>query len=236
MSSITKGMDDEDEVLLALAGELNAAFVEFLGGPSFLISYLSLLKTSAQQPNHLLKLLHFSQLSSLKSTLEWLGIYLNRFCISLDFAYPTVSDTTKDEMRRMYSALCADKKPMVQRAAAKESGVTQSWPLAKVLSQSHLITALIPVFRKLAADDQDLGRLLTVVVLIAIASSLPDKAVCKKQLGSTMKSMVSDQSWRVRYMIADHFAQLAESAGEDVVWEDLVRAFVHLLNNNEAEV
>ncbi|KNZ57824.1 uncharacterized protein VP01_2063g7 [Puccinia sorghi] len=32
---ITKGMDNEDEVLLALAGELNAAFVEFLGSPEF---------------------------------------------------------------------------------------------------------------------------------------------------------------------------------------------------------
>ncbi|KNZ43871.1 uncharacterized protein VP01_9776g1 [Puccinia sorghi] len=103
-------------------------------------------------------------------------------------------------------------------------------------NQGHLVTALIPVFCKLAADDQDLGCLLTVDVLIAIVSSLPDKAVCKQQLGSIMKAMVSDQSWRVRYMIADHFAQLSGSASEDVVWEELVRAFVHLLNDNEAEV
>ncbi|KAH9820603.1 hypothetical protein DFH28DRAFT_847445, partial [Melampsora americana] len=89
---------------------------------------------------------------------------------------------------------------------------------------------------KLAADDQDLVRLLTVDALIAIACSLPDKAICKQQLGPTMKGMVSDKSWRVRYMIADHFVQLAEGSSEDVIREELVGAFVHLLKDNEAEV
>lgn len=95
---------------------------------------------------------------------------------------------------------------------------------------------MIPVFRKLASDDQDSVRLLTVDALIAIANALPDKNVCKQQLGPTMKSMVSDKSWRVRYMVADHFVKLAEGAGQDVVREELVGAFVHLLRDNEAEV
>lgn len=111
-----------------------------------------------------------------------------------------------------------------------------SQPFAKVLPQKYLVSDAIPVFRKLAADDQDSVRLLTVDALIAIASSLPDKAICKQQLGPTMKAMVSDKSWRVRYMIADHFVQLAEGAGQDVIREELVGAFVHLLKDNEAEV
>jgi hypothetical protein len=71
--------------------------------------------------------------------------------------------------------------------------------------------------------------------LIAIASSLPDKAICKPQLGTTIKAMVSNKSWQVQYMIANHFVKLAKSAGKDV-WEELVGAYVHLLKDKEAEV
>ncbi|KNZ44965.1 uncharacterized protein VP01_8627g1, partial [Puccinia sorghi] len=228
----------------------HTAFVEFLGGPEFAhllllvplknlitVEEMLICNKAAKSLTQIAALLSAQQLEdyylpAMKglSVAEWFTSQATS--TSLDAAaYPTVSNTTKDEMRRMCSALCADKTPMVQRAAAKELG-----PLAKVLPQSHLVTALIPVFRKLAADHQDLVRLLTVDALTAIASSLPDKAVCKQQLGSTIKAMVSDQSWRVRYMIANHFAQLAKSAGQDVVREELVGAFVHLLNNNEAEV
>ncbi|KNZ54919.1 uncharacterized protein VP01_2817g2 [Puccinia sorghi] len=246
---ITEGMDDEDEVLLALAGELNAAFVEFLGGPEFAHLLLVPLENLGTVEETLIRdkaaesLTQIAALLSAQQLEEYYVPAMKRLSVAEWFtsratstslyaaAYPKVSDTTKDEMRRMYSALCADETPMVRRAAAKELG-----PFAKVLSQNHLVADVIPVFRKLAADDQDSVRLLTVDALIAIASSLPDKAVCKQQLGSTMKAMVSDKSWRVRYMIADHFVQLAESAGEDVVREELVGAYVHLLKDNEAEV
>ncbi|KNZ64168.1 uncharacterized protein VP01_1059g3 [Puccinia sorghi] len=173
----TKGMDDEDEVLLALAGELNAAFVEFLGGPDTVEDML-ICNKAAKSLTQIAVLLSAQQLS--------------------EYYLPAMKRLSVAEWR-MYSALCANKTPMVRRAAAKELGVTQSRPLAKVLSQSHLVTALIPVFHKLAADDQDLVRLLTVDAL--------------QQLGSTIKAMVSNQSWRV-------------SAGEDVLREELVPAFV----------
>ena len=51
-----------------------------------------------------------------------------------------------------------------------------------------------------------------------------------------MKSMVQDKSWRVRYMVADNFVKLAEAAGEEIVRDELVGAFVHLLKDQEAEV
>ncbi|MBW0494723.1 hypothetical protein O181_034438 [Austropuccinia psidii MF-1] len=246
---ITEGMDDEDEVLLALAGELNGSFVEYLGGSEFahlLIVPLENLGTTeetlirekaAESLTQIAQLLSTQQLEefyvpALKrlSAAEW---FTSRATATALYAaaYPTVSDNTKEDMRRMYAALCADETPMVRRAAAKELG-----PFSKVLPQNHLVSDAIPIFRKLASDDQDSVRLLTVDALIAIATSLPDKLVCKQQLGATMKSMVADKSWRVRYMIADHFVKLAEGAGEDVVREELVGAFVHLLKDNEAEV
>ncbi|KAG0150172.1 hypothetical protein CROQUDRAFT_652581 [Cronartium quercuum f. sp. fusiforme G11] len=246
---IHEGLDDEDEVLLAVAGELNAAFIEYLGGPEYahlllvpLENLASVEETlvrekAAESATQIAAVLSSSQIEEFYvpamkrlSVAEW---FTSRSAATALYAaaYPKASDSTKDEMRRMYAALCSDETPMVRRAAAKELG-----PFAKVLTQNHLVNEIIPVFRKLASDEQDSVRLLTVDALIAIASSLPDKTICKQQLGNTMKSMVSDKSWRVRYMIADHFVALSEGAGNEVIREELVGAFVHLLKDNEAEV
>ena len=91
---------------------------------------------------------------------------------------------------------------MVRRSAAKEMG-----GFSKQLPKDTLIKDLVPVFRKLSSDDQDSVRLLTVDSLIAIANAI-DTNECKTYLGPTMKSMVQDKSWRVRYMVADNFVKV----------------------------
>ena len=102
----------------------------------------------------------------------------------------------------MFSTLCQDDTPMVRRSAAKEMG-----GFSKQLPKDTLIKDLVPVFRKLSSDDQDSVRLLTVDSLIAIANAI-DTNECKTYLGPTMKSMVQDKSWRVRYMVADNFVKV----------------------------
>ena len=149
---------------------------------------------------------------------------------------PSTSSSTGDvsalreEMVKMFSALCTDDTPMVRRSAAKEMG-----GFTKTLDKPTLVKDLVPVFRKLSSDDQDSVRLLTVDSLIATADAM-DTNECKQYLGPTMKSMVQDKSWRVRYMVADNFVKLAEAAGEEIVRDELVGAFVHLLKDQEAEV
>lgn len=90
--------------------------------------------------------------------------------------------------------------------------------------------------------------------LIAIASKLGPAEV-DEQLRASLRSAVSDKSWRVRYMVADHFvkvcrslchflffcsrpppSQLAEAVGANIVKEEMVTAYVSLLKDNEAEV
>jgi serine/threonine-protein phosphatase 2A regulatory subunit A len=93
---------------------------------------------------------------------------------------------------------------MVRRSAAKEMG-----GFTKQLDKDTLIKDLVPVFRKLSSDDQDSVRLLTVDSLIAIANAM-DTTECKTYLGPTMKSMVQDKSWRVRYMVADNFVKVIQ--------------------------
>lgn len=52
----------------------------------------------------------------------------------------------------------------------------------------------------------------------------------------SIRNAVADKSWRVRYMVANEFVGLAESAGEAIVKEELVGAFVGMLKDQEAEV
>ncbi|KAH8925121.1 ARM repeat-containing protein [Atractiella rhizophila] len=250
-----ESLDDEDEVLLAIADELGApgepkeaAFVEYIGGRSHAHVLLSPLENLAAVEETLVR--------------EHASVSIQRICFSLSqqqveenylpllrrlstgdwftsrmsatslyrVAYSRVGENIKTEMRRMFSALCGDDTPMVRRAAAKELGA-----FAKTLSHQLLLSEMIPVLRKLGSDDQDSVRLLTVDALITIAENLNDEE-CKTHLGGLMKNMVSDKSWRVRFMVADHFVKLALAAGEEIVREELVGAFVNLLKDNEAEV
>lgn len=67
---------------------------------------------------------------------------------------------------------------------------------------------MIPLYRKLSSDDQDSVRLLTAQDLIAIAEIL-DNEETKSYLLPSIRSAVSDKSWRVRYMVADHFVEVS---------------------------
>jgi serine/threonine-protein phosphatase 2A regulatory subunit A len=76
---------------------------------------------------------------------------------------------------------------------------------------------------------------LTIPDLIAITANLNAQET-KEHMLDSIRSAVTDKSWRVRYMVANEFVGLAESAGEAIVKEELVGAFVGLLKDQEAEV
>ena len=93
----------------------------------------------------------------------------------------------------------------------------------------------MPLYRKLATDDQDSVRLLTIPDLIALAQSFTP-AETDSYLSTHILDAISDKSWRVRYMVANEYVGLAEGVGDVIVKRDLVQAFVSLLKDNEAEV
>lgn len=94
---------------------------------------------------------------------------------------------------------------------------------------------MLPLYRKLSSDDQDSVRLLTIPDLIAISNNLNPEET-KEHMLESIRNAVADKSWRVRYMVASEFVGLAESAGEVIVKEELVGAFVGMLKDQEAEV
>ncbi|KAK0558114.1 protein phosphatase 2A structural subunit [Tilletia horrida] len=241
-------LDDEDEVLLALAEELGSGFVEYLGGPPYAHLLLGPLENLAvveetvvrdKAAESIVKIAevlsqsqieeHYIPLVKRLSGGDW---FTSRTSAASLFAavYPKVSPSVQDDLRKRFAALCNDDTPMVRRAAAKEVG-----PFAKNLPKDILISEIIPLYRKLSTDDQDSVRLLTVADLIAIAEML-SHAESKNYLLHSIRDAVADKSWRVRYMVADHYVKLASAVGEDVVRDDLVLSLVSLLKDNEAEV
>ncbi|RSH92978.1 hypothetical protein EHS25_008426 [Saitozyma podzolica] len=245
-------LDDEDEVLLVLAEELGG-FVEYVGGKehayvilgplenlaaveetlvrekaSDSISKVSALLTPAQIESHFLPLVRRLAQG------DWFTSRTSA-CALFASAYPNASPEAQGEMRRMFQGLVGDDTPMVRRAAAKALG-----PFVKAVAASQgqhhlLLSDMIPLYRKLASDDQDSVRLLTIPDLIALAPNLSPEEV-KSNLLDSLRASVTDKSWRVRYMVANEFVGLAESAGEAIIREELVGAFVGLLKDNEAEV
>ena len=139
---------------------------------------------------------------------------------------------------------------MVRRQAA-----TNLAKFIKEMPASIVIDEMIPLFQHLVQDDQDSVRLLTVEILISIAEVVPkEQQASHGVLLTSLRNLIEDKSWRVRYMIADRFekvctwvqlpgrrsliraTQIAKAVDEEVVSRDLVPAFVKLLKDNEAEV
>ncbi|KAG0666083.1 hypothetical protein C6P46_005434 [Rhodotorula mucilaginosa] len=245
---LQESLDDDDEILLALADELGQSFVEYLGGPEHAHLVLPILEhlcgveetlvrdKAAHSANEICSVLsqhqvdeYYVPLVRRLSTGEWFTSRTSATALYAT-AYPKATPPVQDEAVKMFTKLCDDDTPMVRRAAAKALG-----DFGKQLSHDGLVNDLLPPFRKLSNDDQDSVRLLTVESMISIAEALDDHE-CKQLLGATMKALVTDRSWRVRYMVADHFVRLAKAAGPEIVREELVAAYVALLKDNEAEV
>lgn len=241
-------LDDDDEILLALAEELGMNFVEYVGGPNYGHLILIVLESLAAVEETLVRDKAAESIISVCGSLsdsqieEFYLPLLKRLSIGdwftsrtsatalFSVGYNKASQVTKDEMRRMFITLCSDDTPMVRRAAAKEFG-----KFCEELSHFELINDLLVTFKKLTCDDQDSVRLLTVTSLIKIANKLT-KEESNLHLSQTIKLMINDKSWRVRYMVADNFIQLAEALGNQILNQDLITAFVGLLKDNEAEV
>ncbi|CAG8503799.1 11723_t:CDS:10 [Diversispora eburnea] len=242
-----ESIDDEDEVLLALAEELGN-FVEYVGGKEYAHIILGPLENLATVEETLVREKAVESLNKVATILsqqqieecyiplikrlgsgEW---FTNRTsaCGLYAAGYQMATPASQDELRSMFKQLSLDETPMVRRAAGANLG-----KFAKKIPKEQVISDIIPLFSKLAQDEQDSVRLLTVEDLVAIAEILT-KEESKIYLLQTLRSMVSDKSWRVRYMIAENFVKIAKAVGDEVTREDLVLAFVNLLKDNEAEV
>ncbi|KAI0001720.1 ARM repeat-containing protein [Russula vinacea] len=235
---LQESVDDEDEVLLALADELGKSFEEYIGGKEYAHALLGPLENLSAVEETLVRdkahrcCSHPQQIEQYYIPLlnrlshgEW---FTSRTSSAALYApvYPNVSPAIQED-------LGSDDTPMVRRAAAKWLGVSAI--IRKKPSKQHVLSDGLNIYRRLQADDQDSVRLLTVEDLVVIAQQLSPAEV-KEQLLKQIRQSVSDKAWRVRYMAANHFNALSEAVGVELVREELVNHYVQLLKDNEAEV
>ncbi|KAG5648000.1 hypothetical protein DXG03_007034 [Asterophora parasitica] len=233
-------VDDEDEVLLALAEELGRNFEEYIGGKDYAHVLLGPLENLSAVEETLVRDKAADSITKVAAVLsqaqieeyyipllkrlsqgEWFTSRTSSAAL-YPAVYAKVSPAIQDELRKGFTALGADDTPMVRRAAAKWLG-------------HHILSDGLPIYRRLQSDDQDSVRLLTVEDLIVLAQRMSPAEV-KEQLLKQIRHSIGDKSWRVRYMAANHFNELAEAVGLELVREELIGQYVQLLKDNEAEV
>jgi len=259
---LTDSIDDEDEVLLALAEELGD-FVTQVGGPEFASALLEPLETLSAVEETVVREravesikrvsdavaegtsdvggeLHVSAFAPLVQRLAAGDWFTSRISACALFAavfrrLPAEQETLRATCLKLFRDLSKDDTPMVRRAAASNLG-----DLGKAVSQigtELLEQEIIPVARELGDDEQDSVRLLVVENAATIARLVPaDHSSRTEILLPLVRGFVADKSWRVRYMVADQLGDLCDAFGEKPTTEDLLPGFIALLKDSEAEV
>ncbi|PFH61115.1 hypothetical protein XA68_18179 [Ophiocordyceps unilateralis] len=246
---LNESVEDEDEVLVALSEELGN-FIEYVGGPQWGHVLLLPLENLAaiEEPvvrdkavESLNKICESLSSQQIEESFVPLTIRLSKAdwftskvsgCGLYAAPYKKVSPPVQEQLRQQFGLLVHDDTPMVRRQAA-----TNLAKLVKEMPASIVIDEMIDLFQHLVQDDQDSVRLLTVEILISIAEVVPkEQQSSHGVLLTSLRKLIEDKSWRVRYMIADRFEKIAKAVDDEVVSRDLVPAFVKLLKDNEAEV
>lgn len=139
-------LDDEDEVLMALAEELSVPFVDYIGGPQYAHLLLPPLENLAAVEEAVVRdkatesIAKISTVLSTQQIEEYYMALLRRLATGDWFTsrtsstalftpvYPKVSLQTQAELREKFAKLCADETPMVRRAAARDLAVRIASP------------------------------------------------------------------------------------------------------------
>ncbi|XP_070024758.1 serine/threonine-protein phosphatase 2A 65 kDa regulatory subunit A beta isoform-like isoform X2 [Nicotiana sylvestris] len=177
-------------------------------------------------------------------------------CGLFHIAYPNATEPLREELRTLYNQLCHNETPLVRKAAAKNLG-----KFAETVEQPYLMNYIMPMFKHLTQDgqtsiksilmqvweckfsfrkrsdlqDQDSVRLLA-VKNCAVLGKLLVQQVCLAEILPVIISLSQDDSWQVRYTVADQLCELCETVGPDATRTEMVPAYVRLLRDNETDV
>jgi serine/threonine-protein phosphatase 2A regulatory subunit A len=130
----------------------------------------------------------------------------------------------------MFATLVEDEMPMVRRATAANLGA-----FAASVSMDVVKSDLIPLWVRLMGDDQDNVRPLAVEAAIQFAKILSKEdnlAFVVQPLHAASK----DRSWRVRYTLANKYAELEAELGTEIAKTEMTPMLVRLLQDQEKEV
>lgn len=195
---MTEGVDDEDEVLLALATSLGN-MISQVGGESHahcLLPPLELLlmveeitvrdaasasvQTIADSlPDETIQNQYEAMLKRL-ATKEWFTARISSASL-MTRAYPRLTSSQQEEHIQLFAQLCQDETPMVRRVAAQHLGrmlenVVQAVGRKSLQEEGLATKLLIPLYEELASNEQPV-RILNVVIRGYVSNS--SKCSCR---------------------------------------------------------
>eukprot|EP00051_Salpingoeca_urceolata_P008211 m.104240 g.104240 ORF g.104240 m.104240 type:complete len:649 (+) comp15635_c0_seq1:512-2458(+) len=250
-------IDDEDEVLLALAEELEK-LVPLVGGAEHAHSLLPLFEALVQVEEAAVRTQAVAALNTVASHMPTAHVieyvvpladhltaahwYTTRTsaCSVLPELYTLLKGASQRQViLTWFQSLCHDPTPMVRRAAAT-SLVTLVDRLEPQLKASYVM----PLFEQFAKDEQDSVRLLAVNTVAPMAAAASESAAAAggdsartlTVLLEAYRVLANDPSWRVRYMVADTIAKVQTSVHPGLATSTLLPIFVSLLGDGEPEV
>lgn len=151
------------------------------------------------------------------------------------------TDDQRELLRSQLDTLLGDDTPVVRKALAAALP-----DLVRAVSLDALSTFVLPVWKKLVGDDQDIVRVVALEATVHMARGLAQTGINDQihtQVVPTIHSAVEDRSWRARQAIAKEYAELSRAVVGDggqrsmeALQHDLLPGFVSLLQDNEAEV
>jgi serine/threonine-protein phosphatase 2A regulatory subunit A len=180
---VTDGVDDEDEVLLALATSLGK-MVNLVGGGSYaqtLLPPLELLLTveenavrdvasasaltiSESLPDVTFQNQYASMLTRLANK-EWFTARISSAGL-IAKAYPRLTTLQQHDYVTTFARLCQDDTPMVRRVAAQHLGTMLDNAVRamgrKSLEEDGMVTqTLIPLYEELSSNEQPVSSIVT---------------------------------------------------------------------------
>lgn len=254
-------LDDEDEILVALAEELGG-FVPLVGGSEYAHTLLPILESLAGMEETVVRdkavssiilispqidAAHFDEMAATLVRLaqgEW---FTSRCSATSLFSsvYPHLDGSAKADLRKLYAVLCRDDTPMVRRAAASK---LKPWRLpggseahavkgyAEVVEEEFVKEDIVPLFQALMHDDQDTVRCLATECSFTLACLLSSNEDKETLLVPSFRQAFQDKSWRVRSAAAEQFVQVQDNLGSEAVAQDMTQYYVRLLKDPEATV
>jgi len=173
---LTEGVDDEDDVLSAVASSLGK-LVPYVGGPSHIHTLLvpleillsveeSTVRENAQKSAEIISQAlpeddYHSKYAGMITRLankEWFTARISA-CVLITVSFKKFTNSEQEQQANHFANLCRDDVPMVRRAAAQNLGnvvlsIVETKGVLSVGPGGMLTTAFIPLYEELASNEQ----------------------------------------------------------------------------------
>eukprot|EP01015_Nassula_variabilis_P021184 TRINITY_DN3751_c0_g1_i3.p1 TRINITY_DN3751_c0_g1~~TRINITY_DN3751_c0_g1_i3.p1 ORF type:complete len:303 (+),score=30.01 TRINITY_DN3751_c0_g1_i3:164-1072(+) len=218
-------IDDEDEVLTALADSLSN-FIDYVGGPQY--------STVLIQPLEQMCFLEESAIrekatNSLKNVINTINVAQNEEIVVglvkrlsncdyhsakgaaasiIPFIYSKVSSAAQSEFLKIYISMIKSDIPTIRKNA------TIFLKDLVILIPKTPENDMISLIKLIIKDDQDYVRLYIMDSIVSLAKAIPP-AKHASIVFPLLKVLAEDPSWRIRYVVCDKINDLAEIIGKE---------------------